>query len=203
LCFYGGRGQDNRNAAIILMIIFFVFAFFVALFFAVRSAVSAREADRDCSLALKKTDELSSGNLNHQAPTFSPGGYIPNQLHDRSPSAPPQSELSEYKAQYIQGDDPLNSLYRDAAILLAGRRNERVFAACSQGLMATGAGVVTTALLIMLLIEPEIVTIGLTAGGIGVAGLGVALWASKFCCLSNFRQQEAADRISLALNRSS
>ncbi len=117
---------------------------------------------------------------------------------EQFPYVPPQLEPVYYpkyqpEPTYVRSDR--REVYDQAVILLEGHRNERAFAACAQGIMTIGAALLTVALLISLIVEPEIETVylGLAGGGVGFTGL--VMWLGKHACLINAREQEAARNI--------
>jgi hypothetical protein len=177
-CCIGGGGRGDSDAALVITIMLFAFAFFIGLFYTVSSAYSARQAHSDLLLANNRIEELKSFDRAPQFEQLSTPGPYP------SPDAMPRNAAPFYYA----------------AVLLTGLRNERTFAAFAQGCMTAGAGLLTVALLITLIAEPEIATIALGVSGAGLGVIGVCLWVGKHCCAINTLEQEAADRLSWALH---
>ena len=144
-----------------------------------------------------------------QYPPFAPqvpGGY--GQPYSNQPAyyvqgyAPPVARQALYVPQPAYYEAPRSlrhDVYQNAVILLEGRRNERVLAASAQGIMTIGAGLLTVALLISLIAEPEIATVGMGLTGAGVGFAGLMMWLGKHACLINEREQEAAENILQAL----
>ena len=116
------------------------------------------------------------------------------------PSAYPPQPQPVYYQNYqpepvVYARTVRQEVYDQAIIVLEGHRNERAFAACAQGVMTIGAALLTVALLISLILEPEIETVYLGLSGAGVGFTGLVMWLGKHACLINDREQEAAQNI--------
>lgn len=65
--------------------------------------------------------------------------------------------------------------------------------------MSIGAALLTVALLISLIVEPELMTLRMGMAGAAVGFTGMLMWAGKYGCLLNEREKAAARNISIAL----
>lgn len=135
------------------------------------------------------------------APTYGyvqpPHGQFQNPYADPFPYFPQPQPVyyPNYQSESAYRRTARQEVYDQAIIVLEGHRNERAFTACAQGVMTLGAALLTVALLISLIMEPEIETVylGLAGGGLGFTGL--VMWLGKHACLINEREQEAAQNI--------
>lgn len=248
-----GRRDDDKQTALVIAIIAFVFSFFVGFYYTVKASKSAAQAGRDLGKLRRIAKEYSNkGQLTQPLPAYTPNPLnhhmpVPNSYghpvapypsytpylaytpdfreasfqHSNpippatlSPAIPPmyppsynpewQKDNAEAASDVLNFsptdrvyvlEQESNPLFDHAATLLKGHRNERTLTAISRGMMTAGSGMVTVALLICLLIEPEILTIAIGAGGVGFILSGLAFWGFISCSLSNNDEQEAADKI--------
>lgn len=200
-CFLGG--DRDGKLAVVLAVVVFVVGFFVGLYYTSRSAGSAVEARQDAITAQHKIADLTPirpfFHLEEKAKGETQGGYIPNA--ETPPSfigsyIPEQGPPSE---EHQQSNPVLLKCYQDALLITKGRWNERTVTAISQGIMTLGAGFLTVAFIIMIVVEPEVLEISLVATGGGLVLTGAAIYAMKHGIIRKTPAQQAADRISHAL----
>lgn len=107
-------------------------------------------------------------------------------------SAPPVDFVVAQGQQFSSADEA-------AAVLLKGRRNERIWTAISQGIMTVGAGLITVAILVALVAEAEILIINCSLAGSAAGIGGLALYAIRWC-RPNTEEQAAANWLSSYLS---
>lgn len=139
----------------------------------------------------QESPQFGSFPAQHAPYTFAQGPQ-PYGMPAQPVSAPPVEFVSPAQEAFQSPDAA-------AAVLLKGRRNERIWTAVSQGIMTVGAGLITVAILVALVAEAEILIINCSLGG-AAAGLGgLALYAIRWC-RPNTQEQAAANWLSAYLN---
>lgn len=183
-------GRIDDELAVLIGTVFFVFSSIVAFAYALRSAQSACQANQDLA-------EVRYGQ-----------GRAPQAPHEAvyplypSPSAPPyeydqlQFGYAPHHSPSTSHLNPLNTIYRDAEILLEGRRSERTWVAVSQGAMCVGAALLTVALLTTFIVEGELLLFECGFAGAGLLSGGALLYGGTKCFHSYYAEQAAAQRIS-------
>lgn len=93
----------------------------------------------------------------------------------------------------------VTELYKDAALLLKGRREERFATSASQALMTVGAGLMTAALLFTLIADANLIIVAIGVAGGGFIVMGSMAFFVKKCLINTRGAQKAAEHISKAI----